>query len=85
MFQNGAMAFGLLYMIMTLLSLFNLTVYMQLDNRFPDPVYVLPISIMVSYLSELCENFRKRYFLAFLSQLLFLFFHLFFSLSSFSF
>ncbi|PAV89247.1 hypothetical protein WR25_08971 [Diploscapter pachys] len=44
--KNGAMAFGVLYVIMTLLSLFNLTVYMQLDNRFPDPVYVLPISIM---------------------------------------
>ncbi|PAV61112.1 hypothetical protein WR25_27272 [Diploscapter pachys] len=44
--KNGAMTFGVLCMIMTLLSLFSLTVYMQFDSRFPDPAYVLPTSIM---------------------------------------
>ena len=60
MFQTGTIVFGVLYMIATLLGLLNLAGYMlQLNDRVIGSAG-LPIGIMVSCLSEMCENFRKE-------------------------
>ena len=84
--QTGAMVFGVLYMIATLLGLLNLAGHMlQLNDRVIGSAG-LPIGIMVSCLSEMCAGIsgKKIFFLLSLLQSLFFSFVL-ASLSSFSF
>ncbi|PAV61507.1 hypothetical protein WR25_10098 [Diploscapter pachys] len=50
---NGAMSFGVLYLIAALLNLFKLAGYIQPDDRFSNSGYVLPTSTMESCLSEI--------------------------------
>ena len=69
--QTGAMVFGVLYMIATLLGLLNLAGYMlQLNDRVIGSAG-LPIGIMVSCLSEMCAGTSGRDILSLLQSLFF--------------
>ena len=69
--QTGAMVFGVLYMIATLLGLLNLAGHMlQLNDRVIGSAG-LPIGIMVSCLSEMCAGTSGRDILSLLQSLFF--------------